>query len=627
MTISQSAMSSSVAKKKRKKSRSSAREQGGRNACPAREPSQARLRRKDATEVARSRKRARLCSPVVVSSSRSLSRSHLQSIELSNRFSCFDRSVPPVRSERSVSPRTPSRSPSANVDSDKSVPVSPHTVPRASRDRSRSLARSLTPLPASRPERGQADSASASAGFSPMTDSPQKSLQMEEKTDELDPELDTDTPMAVAEDCVYLNGVKGAYDDNSVRKEIDRVFPGLVCRALCLGPNAIMLKGFKSPDDAQRVMDTDWSKTIDGKLPFGGVQSSRRSELASKETLVRTVRMVVNARMPAERVKSRLLDGDFGDCTVEQVGSPFVGMRALRVVMPSEEKVNAIVGGGFWLDDQRTEPVPWIMHQSTRLCSNCWRQHSRKSGCRSKRVCGRCSRGKRQGETACPPYECRSRLMQCPNCSEPHAATSIRCRYKHEILRKCAKRTGLPQPLCCRAPVPCRSHRVTRPACLNGRSYAAVSRPEPPQAVPMLDQIAAEHPRVQVRSASSPKAETHPEILIKTIYETVTASLAPIVTQLQSLVEVLTSTLVEKERTPCEEKQSHKKVNVRGRALPKPGAKASSKRGGEAPEQHTGDHTPQSDRNSQIALPPELLKCISELMTAVKGLSARIPHG
>jgi len=234
-----------------------------------------------------------------------------------------------------------------------------------------------------------------------------------------------------------------------------------------------MLKEFQRREDVEKVKAFDWQTTIRGNLPFGGINNVRESKLPPKEVLQRTARLTVSQDSRGEWVRRRLMEEDWGECEVSEVGKPFGGVRTLRIVLPSYALLSDFITQGFRLANERLSPVPWLMHQATRLCNNCWKRHDSKGKCKEKRKCRLCS-----GD--CRPNECKSKTRKCPNCSLRHAATNVLCRYKQALMRKFSNRSCLPLPLfvesaskVSRVPPPV---NVQHPSPVNGRSFTSVSR-------------------------------------------------------------------------------------------------------------------------------------------------------
>jgi len=131
---------------------------------------------------------------------------------------------------------------------------------------------------------------------------------------------------------LFLNGVSKPFDDQSLKREVERVFPGMICRASCLSNGGVMLKEFQRREDVEKVKAFDWQTTIRGNLPFGGINNVRESKLPPKEVLQRTARLTVSQDSRGEWVRRRLMEEDWGECEVSEVGKPFGGVRTLRIV-------------------------------------------------------------------------------------------------------------------------------------------------------------------------------------------------------------------------------------------------------------------------------------------------------
>jgi len=290
---------------------------------------------------------------------------------------------------------------------------------------------------------------------------------------------------------VYLNGVRERYDDQALKRELDRVFPGISCRASCVSNGGILLKEFKRREDIDKVASLKWEAKIGGTLPFGGVDNAKISKLSPKAVVMRTARLVVHKDSRSEWVRERLLEEGWGECEVTEVGDPFNGLRTLRIVLPTHDLLDDFVSTGFRLGSERLSPVPWRTHQAARLCDNCWKRHVRKGKCNAPRRCRLCG-----GD--CRRNECRARKAKCPNCCLPHAATSVFCSYKQALMRKFSKKTGLPLPLFVESVSkadrkPPEPVNVEHPSRNDGRSYVSVSdKNRPPNGLP---QVRVQQPR------------------------------------------------------------------------------------------------------------------------------------
>ena len=239
---------------------------------------------------------------------------------------------------------------------------------------------------------------------------------------------------------IYLNGVRNArsWNDESLRREVRRVFPKVECRAKCLQNGGIMLYSFKYDTDVRMVHTTDWSLKVDGELPFGGVREARKDTFLSRDTLTRTVRLRVHEDSRAQWVAEILSEDGFGDCVVEEIGEPRYGFRTLRVVAESQELARKMTTEGVRIGASLSVPEHWQYASGTKLCTSCWRHHDTRRPCTRAKVCGKCSK---QHAGRCQEF-----LFKCPNCSCDHSVHSRRCSYRHQLYRRFAERTGLPLP-------------------------------------------------------------------------------------------------------------------------------------------------------------------------------------
>lgn len=253
-----------------------------------------------------------------------------------------------------------------------------------------------------------------------------------------------DTP-ASPTDVIYLNGVANpaAWGDQEISREMDRCFPGISprCVGSSLDNGGIMLRKIKLKRDVDFFATMDWSVKKGKSRPFGGVTKVRKAELMSPEVQVRCVRLVVEAGSRAEWVQSRLEREGLGDCKVKEVGEPFASgrLRALRVIMPTEDHVAKIVQESVFLGCRKVYGEPWKIHQFSKICIRCLLPNHGRLRCTGVARCVRC--GSLDHTKRCP-----SRFPRCANCSELHPATSVYCPMKIDLARSAARRTGLPLP-------------------------------------------------------------------------------------------------------------------------------------------------------------------------------------
>jgi len=453
---------------------------------------------------------------------------------------------PAVQAER---PRSPSEPPKPNhaQSRDESVARPPPSRPRnpsiAHSDFSaHSIAESLVSLP-------------------PMPETPQRGgdvvqqgsrqprvVNMHGRSRSSDRKLQDTAAGELRSVVVYLNGVRKRYDDQALKREVDRVFPGIDCRASCLSNGGVLFKYFKCREDVDTVASLKWEEKIGGLLPFGGVDNAKVSRLPSKDVAMRTARLVVHKDSRGEWVRERLLEEEWGDCVVTEVGDPFNGLRTLRIVLPTHDLLHDFVTKGFRLGSERLSPVPWRMHQAARLCNTCWRRHEHNGKCHAKRRCRICG-----GD--CRRNECRARKAKCPNCCLPHAATNVFCSYKQALMRKFATKTCLPLPLFVES-VPKANRQppdpinVEHPARRNGRLYANVSdhnrapngvslraQVRAPQAIPIPNHVAGP-PHAQSGENQVPQA---PNVNMNSFHRFLEETLSKVLAPIKKSISALTA--------------------------------------------------------------------------------------
>ena len=371
-------------------------------------------------------KKARLTRRAVVSLSPSRMRSRSNSLRRPrSRKSTSDQKRGYTR-ERSRSPVV--------VSSDSSAPPS---TERAQAKVVSVASKNPNPLA---PEQQSREELQSAAQMSDVQDQDDLLLVDEEK----ESRVKATPPMpASSDDVVYLNEVRDKYswNDQKVRREMSRVFPDLECSAKCIANGGIMFYGFKFETDVAMVNSFDWNSEIDGVLPFGGGCKTRCTKLTLIHVVNSTVRLVVPESSTPDWVAERCVEEGFGNCIVSQVGAIWNGKRVLKIELENEHLANRMTRDGISLamNEKVSVPIPWYMYNSTKLCRSCCRNHDPRVRCRIPPRCAFCSRNHRG---KCKEWD----GPKCPNCSLAHSAHSMRCRYKHNLFRACAERTGLPLP-------------------------------------------------------------------------------------------------------------------------------------------------------------------------------------
>ena len=170
-----------------------------------------------------------------------------------------------------------------------------------------------------------------------MQDSDAESPDIDEKSSEQPSPIPADSA-----DVIYLNNVKDKFtwNDQRVRREMERVLPEVNCRVKCIANGGIMFYSFKHESDVALVTSFDWNTLVDGAYPFGGGCKARRTKLTPQHVLNRTVRLVVPEDSSVEWVTERCLEEGFGECDVTRIGVPRYGKKVLKIVLPSEELAN-----------------------------------------------------------------------------------------------------------------------------------------------------------------------------------------------------------------------------------------------------------------------------------------------